>query len=179
MNLILIRSEYDEAYAHFTPLDDGLRPCTTHPYLTTIRHIARDPSLILVGREGVHNLSLASWIFRPSEAQVPVVQRLLTIRDIHAVWPSDLPAPHLLRQRLLPHAEFQELRRQTRLRDESEARSRKHDTYEAKKSAASRLRRMGLTREAEDLRSGATPFALPTAASRENWFSLIRNRSAQ
>lgn len=178
MHLDVPHSEYDEAYLLFTPLDEGLHPFSSSPFLATIRDLSRDPHLLLVGREGDNHVSLASWIFRPHEAQVPVVQKLLVIRDSHSLWPDDLPLPHELRVRLLPHAQFQEVRRNTRRAEDSLKRSQKADTFEARSSAVNRLRRMGLTREASDLSCGATPFALPSPSSRDNWFSLIKDRSA-
>ena len=176
-SITIIRSEYDEAYEHFTPLEGGIE-VTSHPYLVTIRVLAKDPLLSLVGCDGAPHLYLASWLFPPSSAQVPLFQKLLVIRDIHSPWPRDLPPPSELRVRLLPHAAFQDLRRETRRRADSDARSLKLDTREARTSAVRRLARMGLDREAHDLSSGAVPFSLPLPSARENWASLIRNRSA-
>lgn len=141
-------------------------------FIEWLRRELNDPKLFVYWHRRTGNFVLCQWLYPPVETTNPVAQELEVFKtDPRLGWPTDLMAPEVLRARLAPIDEIMSARRRAD-RDASYRRDRdKAERQEVRRKAASRLRKMGLEREARSVESGEVPMA--PVRNRESFLETV------
>jgi len=143
-------------------------------WLDWLRRRVEDPKLFIYRHRLTGRYELCQWLYTPSETTLPIAQELEGFNsDPRFGWPSDLMAPEVLVARLAPMEEIVERRRRADRDRTCKLAQDKHERVDVRRRAISRLRKMGLEREARQIEEGAVPMALPSEQGKEMYKPLL------
>lgn len=166
----IVRSEYDDAFESFTPMDGSFAVCGWFYWLEVLRRrVYRGDRLVVLRHSTTGRFVLSAWVYGPDEAEVPIVQELEGFdRGPHEIWPL-LLTPAQMAVRLRRVEEVQEESRRLRMRMQEEKKREAEEREYVRRRAARRLMKEGWKRDAEAMIRGSYPMEVPRGDEAEIW----------